>query len=78
VLTTLRVCGIAVSEAIRKRILAQKDLRQLERWLEKAIVATSLEQVIGDRAEGRSSKTDRSVAYKERSGRRPARVPAQR
>jgi hypothetical protein len=46
VLTVLRVRGIVVQAAARKRILAQKDLKQLERWLEKAIVASSIEEVI--------------------------------
>ena len=78
VLTVLRVRGIAVPEAARKRILAQKDLHRLERWHEKAIVATSLGDVIDDRARGRSSKTVRPAAHKERSGRRSPRVPAQR
>jgi len=78
VLTALRVRGIVVPEAARKRILAQKDLQRLERWLEKAIVATSLGEVIDDRAESRSSKIARPAAPKERSGRRSARVPAQR
>ena len=82
ILTVLRVRGIAVPEAARKRILAQKDLHQLERWLEKAGVATSLGDVMGevidDRGRGRSSKTVRLAAPKERSGRRSPRVPAQR
>jgi len=78
VLTALRVRGIAVSEAARKRILAQKELPRLERWLEKAIVATSIGEVIDDRVEDRVSKTRRSAAHKERSRRRSARVPAQR
>ena len=47
-LTALRVRGIAVSEAAREQILAQKDLEQLERWLEKAIVATSLADVLAE------------------------------
>ena len=47
VLAILRVRGIAVPAAARKRILAQKNLRQLERWLEKAVTATSVRQVIG-------------------------------
>ncbi|HEX7841256.1 MAG TPA: hypothetical protein VF469_27450, partial [Kofleriaceae bacterium] len=46
VLTVLRVRGIAVPDAVRQRIEAQKDLEQLERWLEKAVVATSLGEVI--------------------------------
>jgi hypothetical protein len=48
VLTVLRVRGIAVSDAARERILAQKDLEQLKRWHEKAIVAASIGEVIGD------------------------------
>jgi len=77
-LTVLRVRGIAVSAAARKRILAEKDLKRLERWHEKAIVATSLGEVFGERAAGRSSKPGRTAAHKARSGRRPARVPVQR
>ena len=78
VLTVLRVRGIAVSEAARKRILAQKNLQLLERWHEKAIVATSLREVIDDRAEDRSPKTSRPASPKERSGRRPARAAVPR
>jgi hypothetical protein len=48
VLTALRVRGIAVPEAARKRILAQHDLQRLERWLEKAIVSRSLGEVLDD------------------------------
>lgn len=47
-LTVLRVRGIAVPEAARERILAQTDPERLERWLEKAIVAASLADVIDD------------------------------
>ena len=47
-LTALRVRGIAVPEATRERILAQKDPEQLDRWLEKAVVATSLTEVLGE------------------------------
>jgi len=47
VLTALRVRGIVVPDATRDRILAETDLDQLQRWLEKAIVAGSLEEVIG-------------------------------
>ena len=50
VLTALRVRGIVVPAAVRKRIRAEKNLKQLERWLEKAVVATSLEEVIGKRS----------------------------
>jgi hypothetical protein len=74
VLTALRVRGIAVPEASRKRILAQKDLQRLERWLEKAIVATSLRDVVDDRP----SKAAKSAAHRERNGRRSARVAVSR
>jgi post-segregation antitoxin (ccd killing protein) len=41
VLTVLRVRGLGVSDAVRERILAEKDPERLERWLEKAAVAAS-------------------------------------
>lgn len=41
VLTTLRVRGLPVSAAAHARIVAEKDPAVLERWLERAIVATS-------------------------------------
>jgi hypothetical protein len=47
-LTVLRVRGITVPDAAREQILAQKDLAQLKRWLEKAIVASSIGEVIDD------------------------------
>lgn len=49
VLTAFEVRGIAVPAAARKRILAEKDLKQLERWFKKAIVAKSLDEVLGSR-----------------------------
>ncbi len=45
VLTALRVRGIAVPNAARKRILAQKDPERLRRWHEKAVVVTSIAEV---------------------------------
>jgi flagellar biosynthesis/type III secretory pathway protein FliH len=48
VLTVLRVRGIEVPDAVRERILAQKDPERLERWLEKAIVATSVAAVLDE------------------------------
>lgn len=45
-LTVFRVRGIAVSDAARKRILAEKDPARLERWHEKAIVAASVAEVL--------------------------------
>jgi len=48
VLTVLRVRGIVVPDAARQRIVAEKDLEQLKRWLEKAILASSIATVIDD------------------------------
>jgi hypothetical protein len=48
VLTVLRARGLAVSDAARERILAQTDLELLERWLVKASVATSSDDVFDD------------------------------
>jgi hypothetical protein len=48
VLTVLRVRGIAVSDAARTRILAQNDLPCLDRWLERAITAASITEVLDD------------------------------
>jgi hypothetical protein len=45
-LTVLRVRGIAVPDAARERILAQKDPSLLEHWHERAVVATSLAEVL--------------------------------
>lgn len=47
-LTVLRARGIAVPDAARERILAQKDAERLERWLEKATIATSIAAVIDE------------------------------
>jgi hypothetical protein len=46
VLAVLRARGIAVPEGARLRIQAQEDLATLERWLEKAVVASSIEDVL--------------------------------
>jgi len=47
-LTVLRARGFAVPDAVRERILAQKDLERLERWLEKAVGAASVAAVIDE------------------------------
>ena len=47
-LTVLRVRGMAVSSATRERILAEKNPSRLERWLKKALQATSLAQVLDE------------------------------
>ena len=48
VLAALRVRGIALPEAARERILAEKDPARLERWHERAILAASVAEVIDD------------------------------
>jgi hypothetical protein len=48
VLTVLRVRGLAVPDAARRQIQAERDLARLERWLERAIVANSVAEVIDD------------------------------
>ncbi|AUX36965.1 MULTISPECIES: hypothetical protein [Sorangium] len=48
VLTALRVRGTAVPDVARERILAEKNPEILERWLERAIVAASLAEVLDD------------------------------
>jgi hypothetical protein len=47
-LSVLRVRGIVVSDAVREHILAQNNPERLERWLEKAVVATSVAEVIDE------------------------------
>ena len=47
-LTVLRGRGFAVPDAARERILAQKDPEQLERWIERAITAASLAEVLDE------------------------------
>lgn len=48
VLTVFRVRGLVVSSAARERILAEQDPAQLERWLERAILAASVDEVFDD------------------------------
>jgi hypothetical protein len=48
VLTVLRVRGLAVPDAVRERILAQRDPERLERWLEKAAVAASVAAILDE------------------------------
>lgn len=44
----LRARGISVSDGVRQRIQSRRDPEQLERWLEKASIATSIGDVIDD------------------------------
>jgi len=48
VLTVLRIRSIVVPDAVRERILAEKDPARLERWLERAAVAASVAGVIDE------------------------------
>lgn len=50
VLDVLRARGIAVPAATQKRILSQKDMEQLKRWLKKAAVATSIDELFKSRS----------------------------
>jgi hypothetical protein len=47
-LMVLRARGVAVPDAQRERILAQKDPERLERWLVKAAVASSVAEVLDE------------------------------
>jgi len=47
-LTVLRGRGIAVPDAARERILAEKDPARLERWLEKAGTSASVMEIFDD------------------------------
>jgi len=48
VLSVLRARGIAVPDAARERILSEKDLPCLERWLERSLTAGSIADVLDD------------------------------
>lgn len=48
VLIVLRARGIPVPDAVRERILAEKDPEQQQLWLERAVVAASLAEVLGE------------------------------
>jgi hypothetical protein len=47
-LTFLRGRGVSVPDSARERILAERDPSRLERWIEKASVATSLADVLDE------------------------------
>jgi hypothetical protein len=48
VLTVLRARGVAVPDAARERILAQRDPERLEHWLERAALAVSVDVVLSE------------------------------
>lgn len=47
-LAVLRARGISVPDSVRERILEQKDPERLERWVERAAVAASVDEVIDE------------------------------
>jgi len=47
-LMALRVRRLTVSESAHERILAERDLERLERWLERAILASSVSEVLDE------------------------------
>jgi hypothetical protein len=47
-LAALRVRGIPVPDAARERILSEQNPERLERWVERAIVAASVAEVIDE------------------------------
>jgi hypothetical protein len=47
-LAALRARGIAVPDAARERILSELDTERLERWVERAVVAHSLDEVLDE------------------------------
>lgn len=47
-LIVLSARGIAVPDALHTRILADWDLTQLRRWLERAVAASSIDEALGD------------------------------
>ena len=47
-LTVLRGRGIAVPDASRERILAEKDSARIERWLERVATAATLTEVLDE------------------------------
>jgi predicted nucleotidyltransferase/HEPN domain-containing protein len=58
VLTVLQVRGIDVPKEARKRILAEQNLEQLARWLEKAAMAASLADVLDASGGEQSPRSD--------------------
>lgn len=65
VLLVLQARGVTVPDAVRERILAQKDRGQLGRWLQKAAVASSLAEVMDESEERPSacSGVDAEIPY---------------
>jgi hypothetical protein len=47
-LAVLRTRGIAVPEAVRQRILGERDPKRIERWVVRAVVAASVDEVMDE------------------------------
>lgn len=62
VLAVLRARGIAVPEAVRERIEAEKDPARLERWLERAIVVASAADVLDEPRAAERPSSDIAIA----------------
>ncbi len=77
-LTVLRVRGIRVPAVERDRIRAEKDPDRLERWLERAVVETSLAAVLEDRAGARTRTKLGSRPRARPTARRTRRTPSSR
>jgi hypothetical protein len=48
VLTILRVRGLDVPETARERILAERDLARLQRWIQRAVVVASVDELLDE------------------------------
>jgi hypothetical protein len=48
VLSVLQVRGLDVPETARERILAEKDLARLERWIKRAVVVASVDELLNE------------------------------
>ena len=49
--------GFSVSAATRRRVLACDDKRTLDRWIDRAVTATTLEAVFGTTARAKRKTT---------------------
>ena len=47
-LTVFQGRGIEVPDVVRERILGEKDIERLEHWLRKAVVASTLGEVLDE------------------------------
>ena len=64
VIVVLRAHGIAVSDEERERILAEKNLGRLERWLERVALAASLADVLDEPSRMRECTRTETESYR--------------